>query len=453
MTRLPRLSSGPRYSSSLALARAAVVILLVMPGSPLLAQTSSGPITLQSLSVRIDELEKRVAADEARGTNIPQQASDGGSSSSAKPTSTAPAAADQALVQRVSALEQQVTELRAELSQAGGSSTGGSASARPRGGGTTLRAPFTVVDASGKPVLTVGSLKDGVVVHALDEATVRIGSNSRGATRVGLFAPGSPEYASAQMVLGSDYSGEVFAEDTNAHATAALFVRDGNAHVQVEGSTGHALAELTAVDQQGALYVWRPGGKDAVASLIGNQNGAELMLLGSGDNIFAAGMSDDDSSAYAEIESATGSAYIGAEKDFGVRIYGADGKTATAGMVEDAQGNASVQLAQKGVPRVSLAVGGASGIVGVLDGTGKKFLAALTNYPGGGGALQVAAPSGQIVAQVDANPVNNLGRAVFTDGGGNPLAKIGAAGSHGDVLLSGNGKAFQLWAKMIAGLP
>ena len=82
-----------------------------------------------------------------------------------------------------------------------------------------------------------------------------------------------------------------------------------------------------------------------------------------------------------------------------------------------------------------------------------KFISSLTSYEAGGGALQIANSSGQIVSLVDANPTNNQGRAVFTDAGGQPMAKIGAADSHGDVLLGGNGKGLDLWTHMLTGLP
>ena len=53
---------------------------------------------------------------------------------------------------------------------------------------------------------------------------------------------------------------------------------------------------------------------------------------------------------------------------------------------------------------------------------------------------------------MDANPANNEGRAVFTNAGGQPLAKIGAAGEHGDVLLGGPNKAVAVWEMALTGM-
>ena len=82
----------------------------------------------------------------------------------------------------------------------------------------------------------------------------------------------------------------------------------------------------------------------------------------------------------------------------------------------------------------------------------QKYLSNLTTHGNSGGDLELANASGQIVAFMDSNPNNNEGRAVFTSAGGEPLAKIGAAGPHGDVLLSGPNKTVPVWEMALTGM-
>ncbi len=337
-----------------------LALLAVLFCVPLLAQTTREPLTLQSLSRRIDELEKRVANDEASGTNIPPLAGDG--------TASATSSAAAATAQKVAALQQEVGEIEEEL--------GGAPPARPASTpatAATLKAPFRVVDQAGRPIFTVESLQEGVRVYGADHSSVGIGSTAQNS---GLLI----------QALGADGAG-----------AAGIRVYSPNSGTPVAGMSAAS----------GAGRLWANSGQ--------------------------------------------GSALIGAPAagPFGVRVYGADAKTAVAGLVADAQGNGSLSVNQGGKARISLGVRNGSGFVGVLDDAGQTYLAVLTNHSGGGGAVQLANPSGQIVAFMDANPTNNQGRAAFTDSGGQPLVRIGAAGSHGDVLIGGADKVFDLWTRMI----
>jgi hypothetical protein len=267
----------------------------------LMAQSAQGPVTLQSLAKRVTDLENRVTADEASGTNIPQTADNGSSPSTGKSSSSSSGELA-ALQKRVSTLESSVDYLVQTRSP------------------DTLLAPFKVLGKDGKPVLTV-----------------------------------------------------------------------------------------TEEDGGGALRLFGAGGTSA---LIGSPHG-----------------------------------------QFGIRLYPANASRPAAAMIIDPQGIPTIGVASNGKWRATMQIVSDQGHIGVKGSQSDAYLAALTSYPGGGGALQIALPSAQVVSLVDANPANNEGRAVFTNTGGQPLAKIGAAGSHGDVLIGGNGKAFELWGRMVAGLP
>ena len=184
----------------------------------------------------------------------------------------------------------------------------------------------------------------------------------------------------------------------------------------------------------------------------GAPGSGKLEMKGPGGKSFTVGITDQGD-AFGRWDAATGSAYIGAPpgKDFGVRLYAAGGNTATVAMSESGQ-SAIVALGLHGTPKLVMRTDNASAIIGVLDDSGKKYLSNLTTHGNSGGDLELANASGQIVAFMDSNPNNNEGRAVFTSAGGEPLAKIGAAGPHGDVLLSGPNKTVAVWEMALTGM-
>jgi hypothetical protein len=448
---------------------AAAVALVLTICISVLAQSSAGPITLQSLSKRIDTLEQRVVNDEASGANIPQPAGNSSTPASGNGSSNSAGQANQALAKRVSDLEQEVAELKAEptqqrfvndelriahleaaIAQLRSASSSGPASTQ--NGIATLKAPFQIVGTSGQPILKVtegaqGSgdlqlLKGGTAyttlnwVEAINAGDILMTDSTGNAVTLGFTQDGP-------MLLLNDHGDRAYIAHRRATNSLGLYLGKGDStavSVDLEGGVGN-------------VHLFN--GNDQVGAFSTTKNGAKLQMNGpGGGKSVVAGISDEDSDPFVRVNSAGGSGLIGAPSGnaFGFRIYGADGKTANAGMIEDAQGNSSITIARQGIPRVSMAVGTSSGIIGVLDKAGGKYASSLTSYDGDGGALKIANSSGQIVAMVDANPTNNQGRAVFTDTGGNPLAKIGAAGAHGDVLLGGPDKAIAVWEFMLTGM-
>ena len=139
------------------------------------------------------------------------------------------------------------------------------------------------------------------------------------------------------------------------------------------------------------------------------------------------------------LDASDGSAYIGSPtgKNSGVRLFEPGTENTVGAITETVGGGAVVAVGIHGISKVETRVDNKGARVGILDNSGQKYVSNLTTHGNGGGDLELANPSGQVVAFMDANPVNNEGCAVFTSAGGEPLAKIGAAGDHGDVLLGG----------------
>jgi hypothetical protein len=114
----------------------------------------------------------------------------------------------------------------------------------------------------------------------------------------------------------------------------------------------------------------------------------------------------------------------------GVRVYdGRTGSTARAfmGMLEDSR--PGFALAKK-------------------DGS----LSSAISSSGDNGEMDFFNSSGKLAAVIGANPENGEGHAKFMDPSGTPLALIGAAGTHGDVLLFGEGKRIPVWEFTLVGV-
>jgi hypothetical protein len=185
----------------------------------------------------------------------------------------------------------------------------------------------------------------------------------------------------------------------------------------------------------------------------GAPGSGKLEMKSAGGKSFTAGITDQGD-AFGSWNAATGKAYIGAPpgKDFGVRLYAAGGNTTKVAMSENNQ-SAIVAVGLNGTAKLVMRADSTGGRIGVLDDSGQKYLSNLTTHgSNGGGNLELANASGQVVAFMDANPNNSEGRAVFTNAGGEPLAKIGAAGPHGDVLLGGPNKSVAVWEMALTGM-
>jgi hypothetical protein len=194
------------------------------------------------------------------------------------------------------------------------------------------------------------------------------------------------------------------------------------------------------------------GGQTLLSVTEGAPGSGKLEMKGGSGKSFTVGITDKGD-AFGRWDAATGSAYIGAPpgKDFGVRLYAAGGNTATVAMSESGQ-SAIIALGLHGIPKLLMRSDSTSARIGVLDDSGTKYLSNLTTHGSGGGDLELANASGQVVAFMDANPNNSEGRAVFTNAGGEPLAKIGASGPHGDVLLFGPNKSVPVWEMALTGM-
>jgi hypothetical protein len=185
----------------------------------------------------------------------------------------------------------------------------------------------------------------------------------------------------------------------------------------------------------------------------GAPGSGKLVMKGVNGKAFTVGIADQGD-PYARLDASNGSAYIGspAGKTFGVRLFARGTDTTVASMAEDGD-HATIALGLHGTAKVAMTVGSDASSIGVLDDSGKRYLSNLTTHGvNGGGDLELANPSGQVVAFMDANPTNNEGRAAFTSAGGEPLAKIGGAGEHGDVLLGGSNKTVAVWEMALTGM-
>jgi hypothetical protein len=250
----------------------------------------------------------------------------------------------------------------------------------------------------------------------------------------------------------------------NRLATLEATVR----HVQRRRRDRRTVAGITTLAVLTGLTLWAQGspgnvvrapfrivgarGQTLLSVTEGAPGSGKLEMKGAGGKSFTVGITDQGD-AFGRWDAATGSAYIGAppSKDFGVRLYAAGGNTTTVAMSESAH-SAIVALGLHGTAKVAMRADSTAGRVGVLDDSGQKYLSDLTTHGNSGGDLELGSASGQIVAFMDANPNNNEGRAVFANAGGEPLAKIGAAGPHGDVLLGGPNKSVAVWEMALTGM-
>jgi hypothetical protein len=185
----------------------------------------------------------------------------------------------------------------------------------------------------------------------------------------------------------------------------------------------------------------------------GAPGSGKLVMKGVNGKAFTVGIAEHGD-PYVRLDASDGSAYIGSPtgKNFGVRLFEPGTESSVAAMTETVGGGALIAVGIHGTSKVEMSVDNKGARVGVLDNSGQKYVSNLTTHGNGGGDLELANPSGQVVAFMDANPVNNGGRAAFTSAGGEPLAKIGGAGDHGDVLLGGSNKTVAVWEMALTGM-
>jgi hypothetical protein len=219
-----------------------------------------------------------------------------------------------------------------------------------------------------------------------------------------------------------------------------------------------ACLTLWAQNATGPLTVRAPfrivgaGGK-TIFSVTDNGSGAgTLEMKGSTGKSFTAGVTQQGD-AFGRWDASNGSALIGTpqgKKDFGIRVLAAGTNTSTIGMVQSSQ-TSMIAIGRNGIMKIGLAVDAKSAVMGILDNAGGDYLSDFVDR-GAGGDMEIANKSGQIVARVDANPNSNEGRANFMNAGGTVLARMGAAGEHGDVVLSSANKAIGVWEMALTGM-
>jgi hypothetical protein len=232
--------------------------------------------------------------------------------------------------------------------------------------------------------------------------------------------------------------------DRRRVAGAAAVVALAGLTVFAQGSSGNIV--------RAPFRVVGAGGQTIFSVTEVSAGSGKLEMKGPGGKSFSAGLTDKGD-AFGSWNGATGSAYIGAPptKDFGVRISTAGGSNTVAAMTESST-SAFIGIGLHGVPKVAMEIDSKGSKLGVLNDTADKYLSNLTTHGSSGGDLELANSSGQIVAFMDANPNNNEGRAVFANAGGEALARIGAAGPHGDVVLSNPNKAIGVWEMALTGM-
>jgi hypothetical protein len=213
-----------------------------------------------------------------------------------------------------------------------------------------------------------------------------------------------------------------------------------------------AQAKAAASTVKAPFRIVGAGGQTLLSVTESAPGSGKLEMKGASGKAFTVGITDQGD-AFGRWDASNGSAYIGspAGKYFGVRLYAAGG-TKTMVAMSESDHAAAVAIGLNGTTKVEMNVDSTGARVGVLDDAGQKYLSNLTAHGGSGGDLEIANGSGQIVAFMDANPTNSEGRAVFTNAGGQPLAKIGAAGPHGDVLLFGPDKSVPVWEMALTGM-
>jgi hypothetical protein len=192
------------------------------------------------------------------------------------------------------------------------------------------------------------------------------------------------------------------------------------------------------------------GGQTILSVTESGTAAGKLEMKSTNGKSFTAGMTPEGI-PFARWDATNGSVAIGAPpgKFFGVRVIPAGSDVSSVSLLTS-NNIASVMVGRSGVPRLAMVDSDANLSIGILNSAG-QYLSRLTSKPSGGG-LEVANGTGQMVAILDSNPANNEGRASFYNASGTPLAKIGAAGDHGDVLLGGPNKTVAVWEMALTGM-
>lgn len=142
----------------------------------------------------------------------------------------------------------------------------------------------------------------------------------------------------------------------------------------------------------------------------------------------------------------------GADTFRGLRVYSQNQSFAQIGThAETGYANVSVHLPGHDDSRVVMGMyKDGRPVIGILNDSG--IATTEITEENGGGDVRFANSGGLVTALVGNNPKNDEGHANFYSAAGNPMAEIGAAGNHGDVLLgSAGGKEVWVWEMTLTG--
>ena len=276
----------------------------------------------------------------------------------------------------------------------------------------TVKAPFVVLDAAGRPLVSVGEGDDGgrgVYVN-----------NNTGEPVAGLFVA----HETGQV--------RVAAQGGTAAGSATMWVtEDGLPRIALEGVGGAQLVDLGVADnKQTQLNVYNRAGEN-IARVGEQANGAGMLMASSADGSATSTLGVNDAGQAGLRIKAGGRvlAELGAAEKGNMRlkIWGAQGApVAMIGSSADGSGGAMVVNGGDGKPRGSLAVADGGGQLFVW-GAGSTALAQV-GVDGGRGTLRVFNKSGGSVVWAD-ETAQGAGHFAVADPSGAAAAEMGYNGT------------------------
>jgi len=335
---------------------------------------------------------------------------------------------------RVSHLEQAL----AQMQKQGNPQPSGKQSEPPAETGTerVVVAPFLVMNSEGHAIFQVEDSQGGKVsindaegnpVALLDTGKLMLRTN-KGYAGAAVDSSGNPFLtvtAGGHAAIGVDPNTGAIGLRLSAKTVpnaSNIGIWQQDVSLDLEGGVGN-LHLFHGNDTVGLLSV-NPGGK-----------GAKLQLNDtSGTAGFTAGISLAGEGFAKAVSKAGAAVSIGTYLDgpFGVRIESQDGGPPSAGMFVGSDKNGTVYAGAPGKIRTLMNTDGGQGYMAVVNDAGVSVVE-LTNTAIGG-SIRAALPGGQTVAEVEAFAEG--GHGIFTNNGGKPLIKLGAASQdQGDACI------------------
>lgn len=275
----------------------------------------------------------------------------------------------------------------------------------------TVKAPFIVLDAAGRPMVTVDEADDGRGVFV---------NNRAGKSVAGLFMA----HETGQV--------RVAAQSGSAAGSATMWVtEDGLPRIALEGVGGAQLVDLGVADnKQTQLNVYNHAG-ETIARVGEQANGAGMLMASSADGSATSTLGVNDAGQAGLRIKAGGRvlAELGAAEKGNMRlkIWGAQGApVAMMGSSADGSGGAMVVNGGDGKPRGTLSVADGGGQLYVW-GAGPSALAQV-GVDGGRGTLRVLNKSGGSVVWMD-ETAQGAGHLAVADPSGAAAAEMGYNGT------------------------